>query len=110
MLSRLGGLRESRTALATELRRRVGLCTAGDTDRSRSGQPTDAIPARVHISIVSLLVGDVRQIAVPLRHEVLRPSFVVAFETRSDARRVIAASDAPGGPSVVALGGHAGPV
>ena len=65
VLSRLGGLRESRTALAAELGRRAGLRAAGTTERRRRGQPIATIPAGVHVSIVSPLASDVRHIAVP---------------------------------------------
>jgi Na+/glutamate symporter len=48
---------------------------------SNRSQSTAAIPAGVHVSIVSPLVSDVRHIAVPLRYEVLRPSYLVYFAT-----------------------------
>jgi hypothetical protein len=44
VLSRLGGLRESRTALAAELGRRAGLRAAGTTEQPRRGQSTATIP------------------------------------------------------------------
>jgi hypothetical protein len=66
VLSRLGGgLYEWRTAFATELGRRTGRRAAGITGEPRLGQPTDTIPAGVHVNIVSLLVTDVRHITVP---------------------------------------------
>ena len=65
VLSRLGGLRESRTALAAELGRRAGLRATGSTEQPRHGQSTATILAGVHVSIVSPLLSDVRHIAVP---------------------------------------------
>jgi hypothetical protein len=65
VLSRLGGLRESRTALPAELGRRAGLRAAGTTGERRRGQSTATIPAAVHVNIVSPLVNDLRHIAVP---------------------------------------------
>jgi len=53
VLSRLGGLRESRTALAAELGRRARLRAAGPTKQPRRGPSTATIPAGVHASIVS---------------------------------------------------------
>jgi hypothetical protein len=65
VLSRLGGVFESRTALVAELGVRRQFCAARPTEQPRRGQSTATIPAGVHVSIVSLLVNDVRHIAVP---------------------------------------------
>ena len=65
VLSPLGGLRESRTALAAELGRGARLRAAGTTEQPRRGQCTATIPAGVHVGIVSPLLGNVRHIAVP---------------------------------------------
>src|SRR5258705_11001759 len=62
VLSRLGGLREPRTALAAELGLRARLRAAGPTKQPRRGPSTATIPAGVHASIVSPLFGDVRHI------------------------------------------------
>ncbi|SRR5882757_1028184 len=90
----------------------VGLDCAPQETQTGPVAVNPPTPSPLGSTSVSFHCWSVMSVRSPchLRHEVLRPSFVVAFETRSDARRVIAASDAPGGPSVVALGGHAGPV
>ena len=71
VLSRPGRLRESRTALAAELSRRAGLRAAGTADQPRRGQSTATVPAGAHVSIVSLMVNNVRSYhRCHLRHEV----------------------------------------
>ena len=59
------GLCERCTALVTELGVRWQFGAARPTEQPRRGQSTATIPAGVHVSIVSLLVNDVRHIAVP---------------------------------------------
>src|ERR1700693_2739275 len=59
------GFVRTRRGLAAELGRRAGLRAAGPTQQPRRSQSTATIPAGVHISIVSLLVNDVRHIALP---------------------------------------------
>ena len=56
VLSRLGGLRESRTALTTELGCRAQLSAARVTGRSHRCQGTAAIPTKLHVNMVSPLL------------------------------------------------------
>jgi len=66
---------DGRTAVATEVRRRVELRAAGTAEQPRRARSVAPIPAGIHPSIVSLLVKDVRHIAVHLRHEVVSRLF-----------------------------------
>ena len=54
-----------RAALVTELGVRWQFGAAGRTEQSHRGQSTATIPAGVHVSIVSPLLGGVRHIAFP---------------------------------------------
>ena len=72
-------LRDWCTAFVAELGVRRQICPARPAGHSRRRQRTATVPSVIHVSIVSPLVSDVRHIAVPLRHEVLRPSHVVCF-------------------------------
>jgi len=63
--SRLGGVRDWRAALATELGCRAQLRAARPTREARGYQCAAAVPAVVHASIVSPLVRHVCHIAVP---------------------------------------------
>ena len=65
VLSRLGGLRESRTALAAELGQSGLTARRRNHGRTPSRSVHRHIPAGVHVGIVSPLLGDVRHIAVP---------------------------------------------
>ena len=65
VLGRVGGPRESHTALAAELGRQAGLRAAGTAERPRLGQSTATIPPGVHVSMVSPLASDVCRIALP---------------------------------------------
>src|SRR5208283_3790439 len=80
VLRRLGGRCDWCTTLVTELGVRWQFGAAGPAEQPRRGQSTATIPAGVHVSIVSPLLGDVRQIAVPSPTRSLPPPYVL-FET-----------------------------
>ena len=62
----VGGWRDRRTALVTELGvRRQLACRTTHTNSPAAVSRTATVPAAVHVSIVSPLVSDVRHIAVP---------------------------------------------
>ena len=65
VLRRSSGVCERCTALVTELGVRGQFGAARPTEQPRRGQSTATIPAGVHVSIVSPLLGDVRHIAAP---------------------------------------------
>ena len=82
VLRRSADLCERCTALVTELRVRRQFGAARPTEQPRRGQST-TIPAGVHVSIVSLLVNDVRHIAVPSPAPASRPRWSAQAASRS---------------------------
>src|ERR1700737_4912581 len=64
VLRRLGGVCDWRAAVTTELGTRAQRRAAGPTGEARRCQCTATVATVVHVSIVSLLVSDVRHIAV----------------------------------------------
>jgi hypothetical protein len=66
-------------ALVTELRVQWQFGAARPTRQSRSGQRTATV--LIHVSIVSPSVSGVVMSRCQIRYEVLRPSYVVCFET-----------------------------
>src|ERR1700752_1815481 len=65
VLRQSSGVCERCTALVTELGVGWQFGATRPTEDPRCGQATATLPAGVHVSIVSLLVSDVRHIAVP---------------------------------------------
>src|SRR5258705_303482 len=91
VLRRLGGLFERRTALVAELGGRRQFCAARPAGHTGRRQRTAIVPSVLHVSIVSLLVNDVRHIAVPSPRRSFETSYVsfeMAFSSAGASRAI----------------------